>query len=113
MPKVTPIMIRRPTVSNQRPSSKGPRELLMTNGSRYNPTDPGGTAKKRPSASAADCNLRVYRVRPNFTGRNTGIEVLGFFELRDPDRKIPFAITNHFSRHGMRRAELMSLLPEL
>ena len=69
--------------------------------------------------NSADYHLRVYRIRPHFKtsygghdkedddthendnvrqGRDGGVEVLGFFELRDPDRKIPFAITHHFSR---------------
>lgn len=51
--------------------------------------------------NSADYHLRVYTLRPDFKTktRNTGgsIAVEGFFELHDPDRKIPFAITNHFS----------------
>ncbi len=51
--------------------------------------------------TSADYRLRVYWVRPNFETRYFGtgtVAVLGFFELRDPDKKIPFAIVNHFSR---------------
>lgn len=51
--------------------------------------------------NSADYNLRVYTIRPDFklsgfqgSGR---IRVEGFIELHDPDRHIPFAITNHFT----------------
>ena len=50
--------------------------------------------------NSADFNLRVYRILPHFKTRKGGagnVQVLGFFELHDPDRKIPFSITNHFS----------------
>ncbi|GDY11495.1 hypothetical protein LBMAG53_03720 [Planctomycetota bacterium] len=53
--------------------------------------------------NSADFELRVYRIQPNFkTSTNTraaagGIDVLGFFALRDPNKKIPFTITNFFS----------------
>ena len=50
--------------------------------------------------NSADYNLRVYRIRPDFEtafGGQGTIDVEGFVELRDPDRRIPFAITNHFS----------------
>lgn len=53
--------------------------------------------------NSADYELRVYRIQPNFkTSTNTkavagGIDVLGFFALRDPNKKIPFTITNFFS----------------
>lgn len=51
--------------------------------------------------NSADYNLRVYRIRPRFEtpfGGSGDITVLDHFELCDPDRKIPFAITNHFTR---------------
>jgi len=51
--------------------------------------------------NSADFNLRAYRIRPSFETRYGGagrIAVLKPIELRDPDRKIPFAITNHFTR---------------
>ena len=51
--------------------------------------------------NSADYNLRLYTIKPNFKsilGRNKGdIEVLNFIELKDPDRLIPFTITNEFS----------------
>jgi glycerophosphoryl diester phosphodiesterase len=51
--------------------------------------------------NSADFNLRVYRIRPRFESRFGGpgtIAVERFFELRDPHHKVPFAITNHFTR---------------
>jgi glycerophosphoryl diester phosphodiesterase len=50
--------------------------------------------------NSADFLLRVYTIRPNFktrTGGNGTIDVLGFFDLKDPDKKIPFTITHQFS----------------
>ncbi len=50
--------------------------------------------------NSADYNLRVHHIRPRFETKDGGagdIQLLGYFELRDPDRKIPFAITHHFS----------------
>ena len=50
--------------------------------------------------NSADFNLRVYTIKPDFktaAGGTGNIAVNKFFELRDPERKIPFAITNHFS----------------
>jgi glycerophosphoryl diester phosphodiesterase len=50
--------------------------------------------------SSADFNLRVYTLRPDLktgAGGAGTIAVLGFFELRDPDHKVTFAITNHFT----------------
>lgn len=50
--------------------------------------------------NSADFNLRVYTVRsrPVTSGGGDGsVAVEGFIELRDPDRKIPFAIVNQFS----------------
>lgn len=50
--------------------------------------------------NSADFNLRVYHIRPQFKTQKGGsgeIQVMHHFELRDPDRKIQFAITNHFS----------------
>src|SRR5262245_66174625 len=51
--------------------------------------------------NSADYHLRVYTIRPNFKTRFGGvgnISVLSFIELRDPDKHIPFAITNHFTK---------------
>ena len=51
--------------------------------------------------NSADYNLRVYTIKPSFRtskrSRGGDIEVLDFFELSDPDHKIPFAIVNHFT----------------
>jgi glycerophosphoryl diester phosphodiesterase len=51
--------------------------------------------------NSSDYHLRVYRIRPKLETARGGrgkVEVLGFLELSDPDRKIPFAIVNHFSK---------------
>jgi glycerophosphoryl diester phosphodiesterase len=51
--------------------------------------------------NSADFHLRVYTVRPSFKSRQGGTGTLAvekFFELRDPDKKVPFAITNHFTQ---------------
>jgi len=50
--------------------------------------------------NSSDFNLRVYKIRPDFKtvqGGSGTIQVETFIELRDPDKKIPFAIANHFS----------------
>ena len=51
--------------------------------------------------NSADYRLRVYKIRPDFKTANGGsgaIAVEDFIELRDPDKKIDFAITEHFSK---------------
>jgi glycerophosphoryl diester phosphodiesterase len=51
--------------------------------------------------NSADFNLRMYNIRPSFKTAESGdgsIKLAGRIELHDPDRKIPFAITNHFTR---------------
>jgi len=51
--------------------------------------------------NSADFNLRVYTIRPNFktrSGGNGNINVVSFIELHDPDKHIPFTITNHFTK---------------
>jgi len=50
--------------------------------------------------NSSDFNLRLYRVLPLFETASGGpgqMRVVGRIELHDPDRKVPFAITNHFS----------------
>jgi glycerophosphoryl diester phosphodiesterase len=50
--------------------------------------------------NSADFNLRQYRIRPSFETRRGGagtIDVLGSVELRDPEHRIPFPITNEFT----------------
>ncbi|CAM2010516.1 esterase-like activity of phytase family protein [Acanthopleuribacter pedis] len=50
--------------------------------------------------NSADYILRVYHIRPNFKTERGGdgdMDVLGFFNLSDPDRHIPFTITHHFT----------------
>lgn len=47
--------------------------------------------------NSADYNLRVYTLKPNFNRTGGNMVENGYFELHDPDRKIPFAIANHFS----------------
>jgi len=52
--------------------------------------------------NSADYNLRVYTIRPNFKtgfGGAGNIFVLSFIELHDPDKRIPFTITNHFTKN--------------
>ena len=41
--------------------------------------------------NSADFLLRLYRIKPNFTGRGT-VDVRGFLQLRDPGYKVPFAL---------------------
>ena len=51
--------------------------------------------------NSADFNLRVYLIKPNVETARGGpgtIDVLKFFELRDPDHKLPFAIVNAFTK---------------
>ncbi|MBP2832724.1 esterase-like activity of phytase family protein [Aquimarina sp. U1-2] len=52
--------------------------------------------------NSSDYHLRVYHIKPKFKtilGKGDGtIDVLNFIELKDPNRLIPFAIVNHFSR---------------
>ena len=46
--------------------------------------------------NSADFLLRLYRIRPDFKTADGGsgtVEVRGFLQLRDPDGKIPFALT--------------------
>jgi hypothetical protein len=46
--------------------------------------------------NSADFLLRLYRIRPDFetaTGGSGTVAVLGFLQLRDPDGRIPFALT--------------------
>src|SRR5262245_41753221 len=50
--------------------------------------------------NSADFRLRAYRLRPDFETKSGGsgtIAVVDFIELRDPDKRIPFAIVNHFT----------------
>ncbi len=51
--------------------------------------------------NSSDYNLRIYKIKPNFKriiGFGDGsIEVIDYIELKDPNRLIPFAITNHFT----------------
>src|SRR5262245_6946486 len=52
--------------------------------------------------NSSDYNLRVYTIRPNFKtgfGGAGNISVLSFIELHDPDKRIPFTITNHFTKN--------------
>ncbi|HVL01633.1 MAG TPA: esterase-like activity of phytase family protein [Dongiaceae bacterium] len=50
--------------------------------------------------NSADYNLRLYRITPDFKTTKGGsgeIAVGNFIELKDPNKKIPFTITNHFT----------------
>ncbi|WP_242041678.1 esterase-like activity of phytase family protein [Alkalinema sp. FACHB-956] len=47
--------------------------------------------------NSADYLLRLYQVDPSFAGSEQGdrsVAIQGFVQLRDPDRRIPFAIQN-------------------
>lgn len=54
--------------------------------------------------NSADYELRIYEIAPNFRskdnkGKNSGtVGVNGYITLSDPNRLIPFPITNEFSR---------------
>jgi glycerophosphoryl diester phosphodiesterase len=51
--------------------------------------------------NSADFDLRVYRIRPRFATGEGGagtIDVQSFVELRDPQRRIPFAIVNELTK---------------
>jgi glycerophosphoryl diester phosphodiesterase len=50
--------------------------------------------------NSADFHLRVYKIRPDFKtaqGGRGAIAVESYFELRDPDRHVPFTITYAFT----------------
>jgi glycerophosphoryl diester phosphodiesterase len=58
--------------------------------------------------NSADFHLRVYTIRPKFIqlgtpgGINSGnIQIEGLIELHDPDRLMPFTITNHFTEQRL------------
>ena len=66
--------------------------------------------------NSADFLLRLYRIRPQFKTARGGsgtVEVLGFLQLRDPDGRIPFALTRQdrlltgadFDLESVRRAK--------
>jgi glycerophosphoryl diester phosphodiesterase len=47
--------------------------------------------------NSADFLLRLYRLEPNFQGKPSGdgsVKVSDFIQFSDPDRKVPFKITN-------------------
>src|SRR6185312_3717743 len=49
--------------------------------------------------NSADFDLRVYLVKPTFKAHGTGaLSVQGHIELHDPNRKIPFALVNSFTK---------------
>ncbi len=82
---------------NKQPIQGFSAVLKNKNGSFYAMSDNGFGSLE----NSADYNLRVYQIVPQFKtarGGSGNIQVLGFFELRDPDKKIPFAITNYFSK---------------
>ena len=46
--------------------------------------------------NSMDFLLRLYRIRPDFETEDGGsgaVQILGFLQLRDPDGKVPFALT--------------------
>jgi glycerophosphoryl diester phosphodiesterase len=47
--------------------------------------------------NSADYLLRIYQANPNFKMKGSGngtIDILGFIQLSDPDKKVPFEIVN-------------------
>lgn len=72
----------------------GVSAVLDAGGGEYLAMADNGFGKK---SNSADFLLRAYRIRPNFetTGGGSGEIAVGeFVQLRDPDRLIPFPITN-------------------
>jgi hypothetical protein len=69
--------------------------VLYAGGNAYWVLSDNGYGAK---GNSDDYHLRVYTVRPTFkTGAGAGagrVDVLGFFELRDPDRRVPWPIVN-------------------
>ncbi len=66
--------------------------LALPDGTFWAMPDNGYGAKENSS----DFLLRLYRVRPDFRTADGGsgtIAVVGFVQLRDPDKKIPFPLT--------------------
>jgi hypothetical protein len=70
--------------------------------------------------NSSDFLLRVYRIRPDFEtakGGSGAVEVLGFIQLRDPEGKVPFALSRadrlltgaDFDLESVRRAKDGSL----
>ncbi len=50
--------------------------------------------------NSADFNLRVHTIHPDFKtamGGEGTIKARSFIQLRDPEKKIPFTITNHYT----------------
>ncbi|WP_051378424.1 esterase-like activity of phytase family protein [Derxia gummosa] len=50
--------------------------------------------------NSADFNLRVYKVDADYkekAGGSGNVTVKGYIELKDPNRKVPWAIVNHFT----------------
>jgi len=50
--------------------------------------------------NSADFRLRIHRIRPELktqSGGSGNVSVESYIELRDPDRKVKFAITNEFT----------------
>jgi glycerophosphoryl diester phosphodiesterase len=51
--------------------------------------------------SSADFDLRIYRLHLGFrtpSGGSGQVKVKSFIELRDPDRRVPFTITNEYTK---------------
>jgi len=67
----------------------GVSAVLDVGGSEYLMMADNGFGTK---GNSADFLLRLYRVRPDFGGG--GIRVHSYIQLRDPDDRIPFEITN-------------------
>lgn len=60
-------------------------------------------------ANSPDYPLRWFRLRPDFTGRDTGggpVEVLDFTDWTDPGRRIPFRLTSPDSTRPLTGADL-------
>ena len=75
--------------------------VLDAGGGKYLAMPDNGFGSK---GNSADFLLRVYRIRPDFetpSGGSGKISVENFIQLRDPDRWIPFEVTNEESEERL------------
>ncbi|MDQ3701417.1 MAG: esterase-like activity of phytase family protein [Chloroflexota bacterium] len=93
--RINPAEANGRTVPFPRHPVQGISSVLSAGADRYWVLSDNGYGAK---GNSDDYNLCVYTVRPTFkTGAGAGAgrgEVLGFFELRDPDRRVPWPIVN-------------------
>ncbi len=93
--RINPAEANGRTVPFPRHPVQGISSVLYAGADRYWVLSDNGFGAK---GNSDDYHLRVYTVRPTFkTGPGAGaggVDVLGFFELRDPDRRVPWPIVN-------------------